>query len=637
MANQTEALVVFRARSSARFRPESGLELNISAPSLNVADVRLRIFTRWVSIGGKDIPRELIVEARGLTDSINDALAKFGSIARPLATTVGFVANVRVGQLEEHIAYECGGSTTERQFLEVFLPDEKGSLSPGAAVPVHLLDATCRAIIEFRSGYPRLDRALRQYELALREWRVGGEWLALSHLWIAAENLTTLVIRKLLAERGVNQEQLAQSYEIVTDDPCRPRWISLLGARIRQNHIFAGDNETYQLAKDASDGLEHGYLTLDKVAKKALKCADKTFAYVRRSIVALLDLPAEVADELNAIPLRDVQSMRKVARGRLIGSADNPAIDGELYPRLEWTSSVDSSERDGDTFKFRVSENMTVRTNPSVAFQLDRFEVHGRLEAGAAEVQLSQQDVQLTHTPASPWDSLLAAVMPLVEAAAASGIDKPHNQASAFAFNLLGQALSYFKGSELLIRANQPVEALPLFRALTILAARFEQMDSMDGPGLAIAARMALDSLQNSGGDTDVIAARTAVIRHHIATLGLSIPDSLSPIESTAIYEALQVEMRIASQIGNNSYFAVGPHLQGSDSEHAMFNIAVESGPFTNLVASATVISTLTLTKHAATLFEWTINGTRLDAVLEHARTLNSASASGEDPPPAFV
>jgi hypothetical protein len=42
---------------------------------------------------------------------------------------------------------------------------------------------------------PRVGRA-RQYELALQEWCVGGEWLALSHLWIAVENLTEAVLRR---------------------------------------------------------------------------------------------------------------------------------------------------------------------------------------------------------------------------------------------------------------------------------------------------------------------------------------------------------------------------------------------------------------------------------------------------------
>lgn len=83
---------------------------------------------------------------------------------------------------------------------------------------------------------------------------------------------------------------------------------------VRQEIIFTGDAETYKAAKDASDGLEHGSWELDKVAAHALKSADKTFRYVRRTIVDLLDLPQEVANELNEIKPKDVQSMRKSPR-----------------------------------------------------------------------------------------------------------------------------------------------------------------------------------------------------------------------------------------------------------------------------------------------------------------------------------
>ena len=55
--------------------------------------------------------------------------------------------------------------------------------------------------------------------------------------------------------------------------------------------IFDGDHDTYKTAKDASDGLEHGFLELDEIARHALKCADKTFHHVRRTIIDLLGCP----------------------------------------------------------------------------------------------------------------------------------------------------------------------------------------------------------------------------------------------------------------------------------------------------------------------------------------------------------
>ena len=150
----------------------------------------MRTFTRWVDVNGKELPRELITEVRGRAGSLDDAAAKFATIARPIATMAGFVANVRVGPLELHLAYDCTPSSEDREFLETFIPDEQGLVSPGRIIPRHLMEAACAAFVTLATDSPRVSRALRQYELALREWYVGGEWLALNHLWIAAENLT---------------------------------------------------------------------------------------------------------------------------------------------------------------------------------------------------------------------------------------------------------------------------------------------------------------------------------------------------------------------------------------------------------------------------------------------------------------
>ena len=154
-----------------------------------------------------------------------------------------------------------------------------------------------------------------------------------------------------MAARSISEEDLAHEYGLVTDDPKLPRWKDLLGARVRETIIFAGDTETYKAAKDASDGLEHGIWELDKVAAHALKSADKTFYYVRRTIVDLLGVSQEVVDELNEIKPKDVQSLRKVVRGQLIGTVEDPAMEGELYPRLKWSSGVESVVGEGSTFR----------------------------------------------------------------------------------------------------------------------------------------------------------------------------------------------------------------------------------------------------------------------------------------------
>ena len=83
----------------------------------------------------------------------------------------------------------------------------------------------------------------------MREWYVGGEWLALSHLYMAVETLTKVVVRKTAADRMISEEELAQELDVVTDDPARPRWKQILNERTRESIIFAGDIDTYKTAQ----------------------------------------------------------------------------------------------------------------------------------------------------------------------------------------------------------------------------------------------------------------------------------------------------------------------------------------------------------------------------------------------------
>ena len=633
---QSEYVVVHRAQSSARFLPEEGWELNLDVPDLGLA-VRVRAFTRWVDENGHQIPRELVLEVRGKADSLDEAAAKFAAIARPIATMVGFVANVRVGPLEVHLAYDCSPTREDRQFVETFLPDERGEVADGRIIRRHLLEAACLAFVTLPSDSPRVNRALRHYELALRSWYVGGEWLALNHLWIAAENLTKAVIRKTVGTRGISEKDLAHEMNVVTEDPQRPRWKELLGARVREGTIFAGDADTYKAAKDASDGLEHGIWELDKVAAHALKSADKTFLYVRRTIVDLLDLPREVGDELTAIAPKDVLSMRKVARGRLVGIAEDPAMIGELYPRLEWSSGIAAVIREGASFQLKQQDRMTIRTHPDVAFRLERLEIHGRLESGLAPVRLTDRDITIEHTAASASQPLLQVVMPLVEAAADSGADNGHKTASMFAFNMFGQAVAFYQAIQVLIGARQPVEALPALRGLVILAARFEQMTEPAGHGLGIAVRGAVDALEAIGADADVTEVRREEILTSVKTQGFEVPDELSAPETTSIYASLGAEMQFAAEAANGTYGTTALHMQRIDAEHAGFHVALEPGPLTDMVTTAAVIAMLELLRQATTLFQWTVPLSKIDQILTEARAVNEAAAQLDLLPPGPV
>lgn len=631
-AEGSEYIVVSRALSSARFLPEESWELKLeSVPGLGLGAIRVRAFTRWVASGDGSVPRELVIEVRGRAVSLDEAISKFEVIARPVATMIGFVANVRVGPLEVHLAYDCAASSRERPFLEVFVSDERGAVTEGRIVRQDLLGPACVALLELPVDSARVSRALRQYELALRQWYLGGEWLALSHLYMAVEALTEAVLRKAIANRRANEEELARSLDIVTDDPDRPRWRQVLRERVREQMIFGADTDTYKTAKSASDGLEHGFLDLDEIAAHALKCTDKTFRHARRTIIDLLGVPAAVAGDLMTITPKDVQSRRKVIRGRLVGAAEDPAAEGELYPRLEWSSAVASITREGSTFQFKDNDKVTVRTHPAVSFQFDQLLVFGRLEEGQAPVQMTDQDTLLQPTPEPRSAGMLAAVMPLVHAATARAAETRQIMPGLLAFNLFGQGIAFFESAQVLVSDRRPVEALPALRGLAIIASRFEQMTDKSGPGIGLILRIALDMPDQLGAGTEAADHYREQLFGDAAAAGIAVPDDIPPVDDSAVYRSLTLEMRLANSVINGSYAATWPHLKQHDDDHVDFYTQVDPGPFTEMVASACVVAQLELLKNAAKIFGWPLDMQKVNDLLKEAQELNEASANTEN------
>jgi hypothetical protein len=125
---QRTFIIVLRAPSSARFKPEEGQEIFLPNLPGIAGTVRLRLRTRWVDEGFEaPIPRELWIEALGPAPSLDEAVSKFSAAGRLLATLLAFCANAAVGTPEVHIAYDASAGRTEREFLEVFLPDERAT------------------------------------------------------------------------------------------------------------------------------------------------------------------------------------------------------------------------------------------------------------------------------------------------------------------------------------------------------------------------------------------------------------------------------------------------------------------------------------------------------------------------------
>jgi hypothetical protein len=225
---------------------------------------------------------------------------------------------------------------------------------------------------------------------------------------------------------------------------------------------------------------------------------------------------------------------------------------------------------------------------------------------------------------------LLAAVMPMVDSAAATGTETAHAFPTALVFALFGQGVAYFQGAQALIISGQPAEALPLLHGLVVIAARIEQIIEEHGEGLGLVIRLALDSLTENPADASREAATTrSNLLQAAASAGLAVPDRLRTVESSRIWRSLATEMQMAQRATDHSFGIAGLHINPIQARTVGFETRQRSGPFTDLIVSACVTAQLELLRNAAPIFGWNVDAEAINTLITEAREMNETSAKG--------
>jgi hypothetical protein len=573
---------------------------------------------------------------------IDAAVRDAAGVASALAMIISFCGNAAVEPPALHVAFNSTEGLSRREFLEAFLPDETGHPRPGRWIDVDGMLAFGQAAYA-SSEAPRLFRALAQYQAALRYWNTGSRVLVLAHLYIACEVLTKAVQRLHQARLGLTERRHAQLLGV---DITQGNWKVIAGAFARREYIFEGDKFVYDAARSASDQFEHGTADLGNVRQAADSVTQELFDLVRSAVLSLMpELPSAISDAIMAKGPVDVSPLYKQMTGYIISDQPsdpgNLGIAGELFPALKWRSDIRACRLDGDNLTFDPVETITVQFAEGLRFEGGGYAIYGGLNPApegdhvpgsasgeppallAKELSAGTEGLQMIRR------DLAADVMPLVDAAAASGTDIAQEFPRALAFNLFGQGVAFFQGAQVLIVAGQPVEALPLLRELVIITARFEQMADTGTLGLVV--RLALDALPDELPAATVgraAAAREDLLRK-AASAGMRIPASLPPAEGTAIWRVLAAEMQLAQTLAESSLRAAGLHVSyGGGADRADFRTRLQPGPLTDLITSACVIAQLQQLKHAAPVFGWTIDADRINTLLAGASDLNKASAS---------
>jgi hypothetical protein len=630
----TQYTVVLRSRSGCRVHFGGYIDLRL--PDGCGGEAQVRISTRWQDLGLEfPVPRELWMAVTVNAADMDAAVRSAAALASTLAVIISFCVNAAVEPPALHVAFNSTSGLSRREFTEAFLPDETGHPRPGRWIDVEGLLAFGQAAYS-SSEAPRLFRALAQYQAALRYWNTGSRVLVLAHLYIACEVLTKAVQRLHQARLGLTELQHAQLLGV---DTTQSNWKMMAGFFARREYIFEGDKSVYDAARSASDQFEHGTADLGNVRQAADTVTRDLFDLVRSAMLSLAPtLDPAICDTIMAKAPVDVSPLHKQMTGYIVSDQPsdpgNLGMAGELFPALRWRSDIRACRLDGDNLTFDPVETITVQFADGLRFEGGGYAIYGGLNPAPGREHASRS---ASGEPAA-WVArelssgeglqmvrrdLTADVMPLIDAAAASGAGIAQEFPRAIAFNLFGQGVAFFQGIQALIAAGQPVEALLLLHELVIVAARFEQFADAGTLGLVI--RLALDALPD---DLPAAAAARDDLLRKAASTGMQIPTSLPSAGDTAIWRVLTTEMQMAEAMITSGLGAAGLHVSYGGADQADFRTRLQPGPLTDLVMSACVIAQLNLLRRAAPVFGWTVNHERIDALLAEAADINDESAA---------
>ena len=623
----SECTVVLRCPSSARYKPEEGQEFFLREFPGFDGDMRVRVRTRWLDQGHEaPLPRELWFECKCSTDSLDSAMSGSLSATRMLCSLIAFAANVRTGTPEVHIAFDSTAGRQEREFLEVFLPDEQGLPREGRLVVTAELTALFGALTS-SDEVKRLSRALYQYERSLRYWYYGGEWLALAHLYMAVEALTKSVIRDRCGRDGIDEAELARRNGVDPDDPERPRWRPALDAWARRELIFQADTATYEAAKDASDGMEHGFMDFSEVNRRAAQATESTFRYVREAMVHILALDQDSYSDLITRPARDVGSLRKMVRGKFIGTLDDIAPAGEEYPYLEWRSNVRTMTRTGDEFKMTFDETFKVHCHPDAQFQGTAFEVKGRAEPGAEPVNLEAvQEIQARTTTGATQDDVSSLLSQALQFASAIGNEigsggvPPLRGVNLSRFSM---QVALFEALHLLVADDRPVEAMALAHPLIRNTCLLQLTAELPG-GLGIGVQTKIDSLERARVlyDHQAINSRvereTETLRRLAAEAGITLPDAVPDLEAAPFYADHTNDAVFVHEVTKSDDVAMQLHTE-MVGEMPAFHTQVTDASLRVGVATLAVAALTASTVALAEICEHAIDRDRVDELLRMA------------------
>jgi hypothetical protein len=352
--------VVLCSTSGARVREGQQIEwVNLRSPTGDSG--RLVSYTRYEDLGkAVPAPRELIIDVTCRAHSLDEAVHFSFSAAAGFVNLLAFTANVTVGRPRPYLAFDISPGIERRAFRQYYMAPEFGIPNPGRWVDIEQF-GTVTASVAVSPHTERASRAVVQYAEALRNWNQYSLVMVLAHLYIACEALTPSIELLHRDRLGLNEKEHA---ELLGVDTTAQNWKFILNAWSRRKYLFDGNEDLYKAAREASDGFEHGFKDFPTIGAAATEIVRELFSIVRKGILDVLQIDASEAETLHKVFPIDVSAQEQSAEAMMVGAVADPnrlAAEGEPYPRLEWTPTIDDMWIDNDRLQMNVTQKMGLR------------------------------------------------------------------------------------------------------------------------------------------------------------------------------------------------------------------------------------------------------------------------------------
>lgn len=366
--NSCICTIVMRGPSAAIFSEGTQFSITVHSPDGNI---HVGYTSRWIKKSETVVlPGHLWIDITGPATNLEMALETFPNAGLMALPILAVSANAAVSHPDIELGYDCTLGLRERDFFQAFVPGEGQIVRPGRVIDVPSTSALAAAVASC-PYHDRLVRAMAQYQLALENWSMESSILAVAHLWMAVEALTKARIRLEIAKRKLADESaLAAAMGIEK---------KALDSTIRRQVIFQGDNQCYEDTLDASDGFEHGFLDMGKMRTLTAGVRVRAAQHIRTEILEISGIDGAARAKLLAEPYHEplgTRALVKYMRGKLVGSSENLAKQGNAYPILRWTSNIEAGQLDAaGKMQYQFNESYQVEFGEGIAFKPVRYEV----------------------------------------------------------------------------------------------------------------------------------------------------------------------------------------------------------------------------------------------------------------------